>query len=38
MPPFAIGSLLESLNLQSFTQDQQAELLKTIQTAQLEGN
>lgn len=33
-----MSGFLDSLNLQSFTADQQAELLASVQAAQLQGN
>lgn len=33
LPPFGMSGFLDSLNLQSFTPDQQAELLASVQAA-----
>lgn len=38
IPPFGMSGFLDSLNLQSFTPDQQAELLASVQAAQMAGN
>lgn len=38
IPPMGMSGFLDSLNLQSFTADQQAELLASVQAAQLQGN
>lgn len=38
LPPFGMSGFLDSLNTQSFSQDQQAELLASVQAAQLQGN
>ena len=38
MQSFGMSGFLDSLNLQSFTQEQQAELLASVQAAQMSGS